>query len=639
MTHCATTDSFSKSVTAIVTLCIGALVCAAFPAWSHESAPASKTDAALWHALKPPLSTRWSSEVSPTNALPEYPRPQLARPSLTRPDWMSLNGVWQYSASEDHAAPSFGKPLAGRILVPYPIESALSGVEKYSPHMVYRRLFSVPSSFLSDHQHVRLNFGAVNYATTVFVNGHKVVHHTGAYDAFGADITNALKPQGPQEIVVAVDSPLDASNIPLGKQRRKPSGIFYTGASGIWQSVWLEPVPATSIASFTATPDRSLKSFHLSTTTDGDAMGAKVKVQVFADGKQVGEVAGTPGKPMTLAIPKAHLWSPEDPFLYTFKIKLTSPYGTDAIESYAGMRSISIGTVRGKQHIMLNGKPIFLLATLDQGYWPDGIYTAPTDAALKFDIQKTKDMGFNTIRKHIKVEPARWYYWTDHLGMMVWQDMPAMPDSKPTAAQKANFRDEATRMVEQLKGVTSIIGWIPFNEGWGQWSVAAATEMGRQFKKEDPTRLVDNRSGANCCDMPGQPPGGDIIDWHLYQGPALPKPDATRAAIDGEHGGLTLTIPGHSWPSSPINPYGAVKNRADLTDGYVANTEVLRDQGAAKGLSGGVYTQITDVEGEHNGFFSYDRAVEKMNEAKVRAVNQSVLEAATRWSNSSSGTP
>lgn len=594
------------------------------PGFNARAADASST---TWSGLQAPLSTPWTAKVSPTNALPDYPRPQLARPSLEQPEWMSLNGLWQFGVTDGEAKPTFGNALDKRVLVPFPIESVLSGVQKHADHMVYRRLFEMPDGFRKNGRHVRLNFGAVNYRATVYVNGHEVARHSGAYTGFSADITAALKPKGPQEIVVAVYSPVDSENIPVGKQRLKPSGIFYTAASGIWQPVWLEPVAATSLASFTATPDVPHGSFHVSTTMNGDASDATLSVDAFAGGQRVAHGEGAAGAPLTLTIPEPRLWSPDDPFLYTFRAQLKSASDTDTVQSYAGLRSIGLAKINGKQRIVLNGKPLFLLATLDQGYWPDGIYTAPTDTALKFDIQKTRDLGFNTIRKHIKVEPARWYYWADKLGMMVWQDLPSMPDAKASPAARARLRDTATAIVEEFRNSPSIIGWIPFNEGWGQWSIQAAAQMGKHFKQLDPTRLVDDRSGANCCDLPGDPHSGDIIDWHVYQGPALPQPDATRAAIDGEHGGLTLTVPGHNWPGTVINPYGGTRNAADLTAKYVANTEVLRDKGAARDLSGGVYTQITDVEGEHNGFFTYDRRVEKMDEAKVRAVNRSVIEA------------
>lgn len=593
-------------------------------------AMAASDPAATWSGKAAPLPTPWTAAVSPSHALPEYPRPQLARPSLEHPQWMSLNGLWQYASDDGQGKPPFGQTLKDQVLLPYPIESVLSGVQKHSDHMFYRRMVDVPADFTAHGRHVRLNFGAVSHDATVYVNGKQVAHHTGGYTSFGADITSALRPQGPQEIVVAVHAPVDAANIMVGKQRLKPSGIFYTAASGIWQSVWLEPVPATSLAQLVFTPARSLDAFTVTSKLHGDGHGATLHVTAYADGKAVGEASGPADQPLRLAIAQPHLWSPQDPFLYTFKATLAQGDQRDEATSYAGLRTIAIEKVGGRNRIVLNGKPTFLLATLDQGYWPDGIHTAPTDEALKFDIQKTKDLGFNTIRKHIKVEPARWYYWTDRIGLMVWQDMPALPtdrNDKLSDADKAAFRTDVSAIVEQLKGETSIIGWIPFNEGWGQWSIPAAAELAAQIKQLDPSRLVNARSGANCCDMKGDPHAGDVYDVHEYQGPGLPSPDATRAAIDGEHGGLTLGVPGHVWPNTAINPYGAVKDRDALNAGYVANTAVLRDKGVPKGMSGSVYTQITDVEGEHNGLYTYDRKVEKVDEAKVRAINEATIRA------------
>jgi len=595
-----------------------------------SAAVAGPGRATVWNGKVAPLATPWTAEVSPANALPEYPRPQLARPSLEHPQWMSLNGLWQYAPGDGQGAPPFGRTLEGQVLVPYPVESVLSGVQKHSDFMFYRRLVDVPAAFTAHGQHVRLNFGAANHDATVYVNGTRVAHHAGGYTSFGADITSALRPHGPQEIVVAVHAPVDGANVMVGKQRLKPEGIFYTAASGIWQSVWLEPVPATSLAQLVFTPDRGLDAFTVTSKVDGGGEGATLHVTAYADGKAVGEAGGPAGQPLRLAVAHPHLWSPQDPFLYTFKATLTQGDQRDEVTSYAGLRTIAVEKVGGRNRIVLNGKPTFLLATLDQGYWPDGIYTAPTDAALRFDIQKTKDLGFNTIRKHIKVEPARWYYWADRIGLMVWQDMPALPNGRNDRlgdADKAGFRAGVSAIVDQLRGETSIIGWIPFNEGWGQWSIPAAAELATQIKQLDPSRLVDARSGANCCDTQGDPHAGDVYDVHDYQGPGLPSPDAERAAIDGEHGGLTLGIPGHVWPNTPINPYGAVKDRAALTAGYVANTAVLRDKGVPKGMSGSVYTQITDVEGEHNGLFTYDRKVEKVDEAQVRAINEATIRA------------
>lgn len=610
-----------------------AVVAAVVTAGTLPAAAAVADGNATWSGLKAPLPTRWTARVTPDNALPDYPRPQLARPSLAHPRWINLNGLWQYEATDGPARPVFGKPLAGRILVPFPAESVLSGVQKHADDMLYRRQVEIPADYLAHGGHVRLNFGAVNYEATVYVNGTKVAHHTDGYTAFGADVTDALRKDGPQEIIVAVHAPVDGADVPIGKQRLKPEGIFYTAASGIWQTVWLEPVPATSLSALTLVPKPTLDGFTVESRIDGDAQGATLAITAYADGKAVGHATGPAGKPLSLAIAHPRTWSPDDPFLYTVRAELRRGDAIDRVESYAGLRTVAVKKVDGRNRIVLNGKPTFLLATLDQGYWPDGIYTAPTDAALKFDIQKTKDMGFNTIRKHIKVEPARWYYWTDRLGLMVWQDAPALPNGhndKLDEAARTNFRAEVSAMVQQLRGVPSIIGWIPFNEGWGQWSLQAARDVAAQVKRLDPSRLVDERSGYNCCDTKGDPGGGDVIDVHDYQGPGTPEPDATRAAIDGEHGGLTLGVPGHVWPGTPINPYGAVKDRAALTDGYVANTAVLRDKGVPRGLSGSVYTQITDVEGEHNGLFTYDREIEKADEQRVRAINRAVIEASSR---------
>lgn len=597
------------------------------------TAMAADGQSPVWNGKVAPLATPWTGEVSPDHALPEYPRPQLARPSLEHPQWMSLNGLWQYAPGDDKGAPPFGQTLKEQVLVPYPVESVLSGVQKHSDFMFYRRMVDVPAEYTAHGKHVQLNFGAVAQDATVYVNGKKVASHSGGYTSFAADITSALRPKGPQEIIVAVHAPVDGANVMVGKQRLKPEGIFYTAASGIWQSVWLEPVPATSLAQLDFTADRTLDAFTVTSKVDGGSKGATLHVTAYADGQTVGEAEGFVGKPLHLSVAHPHPWSPQDPFLYTFKATLTQGDQRDEVTSYAGLRTIAIENVGGHNRIVLNGKPTFLLATLDQGYWPDGIYTAPTDEALKFDIQKTRDLGFNTIRKHIKVEPARWYYWADRIGLMVWQDMPALPNGhndKLSETDKAGFRADVSAIVKQLKGETSIIGWIPFNEGWGQWSIPAAAELAAQIKQLDPSRIVDARSGANCCDTKGDPHAGDVYDIHDYQGPGLPSPDATRAAIDGEHGGLTLGVPGHVWPNTPINPYGDVKDREALNAGYVANTAVLRDKGTAKGMSGSVYTQITDVEGEHNGLFTYDRKIEKVDEARVREINEQTIRAGAK---------
>lgn len=618
------------ALAAVLTLTLPAATAdAATGTTTTASASTTVASTAAWTKGTPPLSTPWTADVSPTNALPDYPRPQLARPSAAAPEWANLNGLWQYQPWDGFSPLPFGTDLAKQILVPYPTESALSGIQAHSDYMVYRRTVTVPDPWKNGDRRIHLNFGAVDYEATVYVNGREVAHHTGGYTAFTADITDALVAKGPQEILVAVHAPANSENIPVGKQSLTPGGIFYTASSGIWQTVWMEPVSTTSISALTATPTSDLTGFDVRATTLGDAADARLRVTAFADGQQVGSAEGPAGQPLHIGIDHPHLWTPDDPFLYTFTATLTGAGRADQVESYAGLRTIAVANLNGKQRITLNGKQQYLLATLDQGFWPDGIYTAPTDAALKSDIQHTKDLGFNTIRKHIKVEPARWYYWADRLGMMVWQDAPSMPaGSTPrlNTADKATFRSQVSDIVTQLRGETSVIGWIPFNEGWGQWSIQAAADLTTQIKSLDPTRLVDSRSGANCCDMAGDPGSGNIIDWHQYQGPALPSPDANRAAIDGEHGGLTLPVAGHAWPGADVNPYGAVKDSAALTQGYVDNTTVLKDY-APWGLSGSVYTQITDVEGEQNGFWTYDRQVLKVDPAPVRAINLATIAA------------
>ncbi|MGW6282535.1 LamG-like jellyroll fold domain-containing protein [Kribbella sp. NPDC055071] len=611
---------------------VASALVAAIALTSMTVQPGGAAGVTTWSGATPPLPTPWTAQVSPTNALPDYPRPQLARPTAAAPTWTNLNGLWQFSSWDGFSPITFGQSLSGKVLVPYPIESVLSGVQKHYDYMLYRRTVVVPTAYTKNNQHVRLNFGAVTYDATVYVNGQQVARHLGGYDAFSADITSALTASGPQEIIVAVHSPVDSAHIPVGKQRLDPGplgGVWFTASSGIWQTVWLEPVQSTSIAGFTATPDVDTGSFTVTATYNGDVTGARLSVDVFDGAKKVASGNGSATGPLRIVVPKPHLWTPDDPHLYTFKARVKS----DVVESYAGLREVAVENVNGKQRVTLNHKPTFLLGTLDQGFWPDGIYTAPTDEALEFDLQKTKDLGFNTIRKHIKIEPARWYYWADKLGLMVWQDIPAMtPESSGslTAGEKANFRAEAGRMVDQLRNVTSIIGWIPFNEGWGQWSVQAAADVGTQLKTQDPTRLMDERSGTNCCYTPGDPGGGDVIDWHVYPGPALPAPDAQRASMDGEHGGYNYSVAGHLWPGAPTDLPNSVTSNAALTDAYVANTAVLRDQGAPYGLSGSVYTEITDIEGEQPGLLTYDRAYLKVDEQRVRTVNQEVIAAATK---------
>jgi hypothetical protein len=587
-------------------------------------APASAGKPSSAAAPSPELTTPWTKDVSPTNALPEYPRPQLVRPT-----WRNLNGTWQFSDAVAGQKPPIGKTLDERVLVPYPIESALSGIKRHEDRMFYRRTFTTPTSWkinAAAGRRLVLHFGAVDYDAKVWVNGHRVATHRGGYDAFSADVTKALRKRGKQEIVVGVTDFTDPRQQPVGKQRvraiAEPGGIEYTPASGIWQTVWMEPVSTAHIDSVVATTQASRKGLKVRVATKG-AKKPVVTVKAYNGKKLVGSVTGAGDYGLTLKIKKPHLWTPDDPHLYTLKVTLKNRgRKVDSARSYVGMRTIGTTTGKdGKKHIVLNGKPVFLNATLDQGYWPDGIYTAPTDKALKFDLVKHKDLGFNAVRKHIKVEPDRWYYWADRLGLLVWQDMPSLNEGDPPKAVQAQFEKELHTMIRQHRGWTSIIGWVPFNEGWGEWNKEETGRIADSVKAQDPTRLVNAHSGVNCCNSKGDSGRGDVIDWHAYTGPATLSPTADRAAIDGEHGGFGLEVPGHMWPGTP-GAYQMAHSVQELTDLYVANQRKLLLYSRKCGLSGGIYTQITDVEDEVNGFFTYDRQVQKMLTGPVRDINQ-----------------
>ncbi len=572
-----------------------------------------------WSALvpkTPPLSTPWTSQVSTTNPLPDYPRPQL-----TRPDWQSLNGQWQFAGTGSLGSPPVGQNLPETVLVPYPIESALSGIMRHENMMWYRRTFTVPSGWSG--RRVQLNFGAVTWQATAWVNGQNVGTHTGGYDSFSFDVTGALT-TGTNELIVGVYSPVDAAGIPLGKQRLSPSGIFYTAASGIWQTVWLEPTNAARITRLDTTPDVPGGALNLVVRGAGIS-GQGVQVTVSSGGTTVATATGMVGATIRIPIPNAHLWSPDDPFLYDLRVTLTGTGGGDAVGGYFGMRSIGKAVVNGWLRPVLNGRFVFQIGTLDQGYWPDGIYTAPTDEALRFDLQQQKNLGFNTVRKHIKVEPARWYYWADRLGLLVWQDMPSMRTGvTPSTSDRANFESELHRVVDQLRGITSIVQWQPFNEGWGEYDAGRIADL---VKSWDPTRLVDANSGANCC---GSDPGnGDAIDDHIYVGPGTTHtPTATRVAELGEFGGLGLIVAGHEWQPGAGFGYEMEPDSATLAKRYVEVTDTLQGLVYSRGLSASIYTEPTDVENERNGLYTYDRQVLKVDAGQVRAANLAVQAAA-----------
>jgi beta-galactosidase/beta-glucuronidase len=562
--------------------------------------------AQTWKPADGPLVTRWAKDVSPEKVLPEYPRPQMVRS-----EWLNLNGLWQLEKSTAEAKIEFGKTLPMQILVPFPIESALSGVMQHADRIVYRRTFEVPKKW--EGKHILLHFDAVDWEATVFVNGKELGTHRGGFDAFSFDITDALKSEGQQELIVKVFDPSDRGSQPCGKQSLKPEGCFYTTATGIWQTVWLEPVSSISIKQLKMVPDVDNSCLRLS----GDVQGVDdqtVEAVAFDGKSEVARAAGTLETGLKIDIPKdkLKLWSPETPFLYDLVVTIKKDNKTiDEVKSYFGMRKIDLGKdENGVLRMRLNNKPYFQAGPLDQGYWPDGIYTAPTDEALRFDIEKTKELGFNMIRKHMKVEPARWYYWCDKLGIVIWQDMPSLLNFKQE--ERKQFETELDRMIDGRFNHPSIIVWVVFNEGWGQHDTPYYVA---NVKRRDPSRLTDNASGWVDKMV------GDLRDAHIYPGPGCPDPDPNRALVLGEFGGLGLNIEGHRWQKDGWG-YRGMKSGEELTARYCALLRKAYELNNNKGLCAVVYTQTTDVETECNGLMTYDRAVIKVDLKKVADANQ-----------------
>ena len=549
--------------------------------------------------------TRWAAEVNPTNAHPEYPRPQLVRP-----DWLNLNGLWNYAVTPLAAAGVTN--FDGQILVPFPIESALSGVMRRldeNSTLWYQRRFQVPAAWSG--KRVRLHFGAADWQSRVFINGQEIGVHRGGYDAFSFDITDNLKRSGEEEIRVAVSDPTEGDQ-PRGKQSRKPEGIFYTPSSGIWQTVWLEPVPNICIDDLRLTPDVDAGQLRVRVAVGSREESLQVEVRALAAGKEVGRVVGPVNKELSLPLAEMRLWSPDDPFLYDLRITLKDgEQVVDSVASYFGMRKIALRKDEsGIMRLMLNDHFTFQMGTLDQGFWPDGIYTAPTDDALRFDIEFLKRAGFNLARKHVKVEPDRWYYWCDKLGLLVWQDMPSGNNTTPDS--RTQFEVELQRMVEGRFNHPSIIVWVLFNEGWGQYDTERLVPW---LKSLDSSRLVDNASGWTDKRV------GDLIDMHSYPGPECPQGEMDRAAVLGEFGGLGLALPGHTWSKQSWG-YQPMTNTATLKSHYeklLDQVHVLRD---AFWLSAAIYTQTTDVETECNGLLTYDRAISKLDPAVLLAANR-----------------
>ncbi|POY38052.1 glycoside hydrolase family 2 [Solitalea longa] len=549
------------------------------------------------------IQSRWAKEVSPTNALKEYPRPQMVRSS-----WTNLNGLWDYAiTAKDASTPS---AFQGQLLVPYPIESALSGVKKMllpTQNLWYKRTVNVSSKAA---ERTLLHFGAVDWQATVFVNGKEVGSHTGGYTEFSFDITDALK-AGDNELMVKVYDPSDQGIGPHGKQVLNPQNIYYTPTSGIWQTVWMETVPAASITGLTINPDvdKSVVNITVNSATSSP-------VELTVEGKTI---KGMANKIISVPVKNLKLWSPASPYLYDFTAKL----GKDVVKSYFGMRKISVAKdSKGVERIMLNNQPYYNLGTLDQGFWPDGLYTAPTDEALAFDIKAIKAMGFNTIRKHIKVEPARWYYHADKLGMLVWQDMVNPNQGLPEGSKQA-FEKQGAEMLQQLHNSPSITTWVLFNEKWGQYDQERLTSW---IKQMDPTRIVNGHSGENLyvndqlrSPSPNAYVNADMTDVHSYPQPMNAIKLEGKAQVCGEFGGIGVFIPDHQWSTDAA--WGYVQEKpADLKLKYAGMNKKLEEL-QKEGMSGSIYTQPFDVETEQNGLMTYDREIVKIPFTELRKIH------------------
>lgn len=584
-----------------------------------------------WQPVTGKISTEWAAKVDPTNVLPDYPRPQL-----TRKSWMNLNGLWQYNILPKAGADAIPAQYSGNILVPFAVESSLSGVGKTvgkDSVLWYKRTVNIASAFRKGN--VLLHFGAVDWECDVYVNGTKVGSHQGGFDPFSFDITSALKKGTQQEIAVRVWDPSDDGPQPRGKQVKKPEGIWYTPVTGIWQTVWLENVPKTYIASTRQTPDIDKQTVTVEVNAENLQPGDEVVITALDGAQQVVTQTLKGERSATLNIANPKLWSTNNPFLYDLKVSVTRKGKVvDEVGSYFGMRKSSMAKDNnGIQRMLLNNEFVFQYGPLDQGWWPDGLYTAPTDEALKFDIVKTKELGFNMIRKHVKVEPARWYYYCDKEGILVWQDMPSGDmggnawdmragqisgrklDKDRTPESEAIFRKEWKAIMDACYNFPSIVSWVPFNEAWGQFKTKEIVEWTIQM---DPTRLVNQSSGGNFFDV------GPIIDIHHYPDPQMPTPEVfggKQILILGEFGGLGLPVEGHTWQEKNNWGYQSFKNTDDLFKKYAEFIDRL--PGMIKlGLSAAVYTQTTDVEVETNGFFTYDRKILKIPVEKAQQVHK-----------------
>jgi beta-galactosidase/beta-glucuronidase len=598
---------------------------------------------AKWKPVPGHIMTRWAKEISPEKVWTEYPRPQM-----TRTEWVNLNGPWKYAITQKgHDQPEF----ESEILVPFPIESALSGVKKEllpDEWLWYRRSFQIPSTWSG--KRILLHFGAVDWEASVWLNGVVVGSHQGGYTPFSFDITDQLV-EGNNQLVVSVWDPSDQSWIGRGKQVTNPDGIWYTAVSGIWQTVWLEPVEETYIQHLKITPDIDQESLYVEVTLGGFGQDIRLVATAFEEENQVAVGSNSAGETIQLPIIDPILWTPETPYLYNLEVEVfQGGRKVDQVGSYFGMRKFSLGAdPEGRMRLLLNNKPIFHYGPLDQGYWPDGLYTAPNEDAMRYDIEICKQYGFNMLRKHIKVEPARYYYDCDRLGIIVWQDMVnggkhvgALTSTlailfggmrrkdnrlywkagRSRQASREDYWRELQEIVDHLYNFTCIGMWVPFNEAWGQFD---ANKVADWLKEYDPTRPVDHASGWY------DQGGGDFSSIHTYVKdlkPVAPDPfkEGGRAVILSEFGGYALKLDGVLWDPDKVYGYKKYSTNQELTEAYINLLEEQLIPWIKMGLSGAVYTQTTDVETEINGFLTYDREVVKIDIDQVAKVHASLFE-------------
>lgn len=589
----------------------------------------AENETITWKPAGDKIMTEWGENIDPNNVLPEYPRPQLVRG-----EWINLNGLWDYAIKP--ANEEMPEIFDGKILVPFAVESALSGVGKSvgeDDALWYSREFKLPKEWKNSR--IRLNFGAVDWKAEVYVDDKFVGEHKGGYAPFAFDITDSLSKKKTHKLVVKVTDGTDSAFQPRGKQVANPNGIWYTAVTGIWQTVWMEPVNEVVVESYSAKADIEKSILNVRAIARGAKVGDDCLIELIENGEVISSANGAD---VILNVENPKLWSPDSPHLYDLRITIyRNGEILDQVMGYAAMREISVVVdKKGYKRMALNGEPLFQYGTLDQGWWPDGLYTAPTDEALKFDIEKTKEFGFNMIRKHVKVEPARWYWHCDRIGMLVWQDMPNIHDNSlgkwgrrhydegidtPVPNEwKDNYCREWKEIIQTNEVFPSIVMWVPFNEAWGQFNTE---EIVQYTKFLDDSRLVNYASGGNFVRC-----SGDVLDLHNYPNPAMYLFDKDYVNVMGEYGGIGFPVEGHLWQTDKNWGYIQYKSADEVADTYEEYANELIGF-VKKGFSGAIYTQTTDVEGEVNGLMTYDRKVIKLDVDRIKAINSKVIASMT----------